>query len=93
MLIRDVNYGWFLRYLHANGASAFFIAVYAHIGRGLYYSSYKGPRTAPWTIGVIILIVIMGTAFLGYSPISYMTLPLIKPMLCQLFELWQIIAL
>ena len=66
-LIRDVNYGWFLRYLHANGASAFFIAVYCHIGRGLYYSSYKGPRTAPWTIGVIILIVMIGTAFLGYS--------------------------
>lgn len=59
-IMRDVNYGWLLRYLHANGASAFFIFVYAHIGRGLYYGSYKAPRTLPWTIGVIILVLMMG---------------------------------
>ena len=65
-IMRDVNYGWLLRYLHANGASAFFIFVYAHIGRGLYYGSYKFPRTLPWSIGVIILVLMMGIAFLGY---------------------------
>lgn len=65
-IMRDVNYGWLLRYLHANGASAFFIFVYAHIGRGLYYGSYKSPRTLPWSIGVIMLVLIMGIAFLGY---------------------------
>ena len=65
-IMRDVSNGWLLRYLHANGASAFFIAVYGHIGRGLYYGSYKSPRTLPWSIGVIMLILIMGIAFLGY---------------------------
>lgn len=64
--MRDVNHGWLLRYLHANGASAFFIAVYMHVARGLYYGSYKGPRTDTWTVGVVILILMMGTAFLGY---------------------------
>ena len=65
-IMRDVNYGWLLRYLHANGASFFFITVYAHIGRGLYYSSYKQPRVMPWTVGVIMLVLMMAIAFLGY---------------------------
>lgn len=65
-IMRDVNYGWLLRYLHANTASFFFIFVYMHIGRGLYYGSYKAPRVLPWSIGVIILVVMMATAFLGY---------------------------
>lgn len=65
-IMRDVWYGWALRYTHANVASFFFIFVYAHIARGLYYNSYKSPRVAPWSIGVIILILMIGTAFLGY---------------------------
>lgn len=64
--MRDVNYGWALRYTHANVASFFFIFVYAHIARGLYYNSYKSPRVAPWSIGVVILVLMIGTAFLGY---------------------------
>ena len=63
--MRDVNYGWMIRYLHANTASFFFLFVYLHIGRGLYYGSYKAPRALPWSIGVIILILMMATAFLG----------------------------
>jgi ubiquinol-cytochrome c reductase cytochrome b subunit len=58
-IMRDVNYGWLLRYLHANGASFFFVLVYLHIGRGLYYSSFKAPRVMPWTVGVIILVLMM----------------------------------
>lgn len=65
-IIRDVWYGWIIRYIHANVASFFFIFVYMHIGRGLYYGSYKSPRTLPWSIGVIILVLIMATAFMGY---------------------------
>jgi ubiquinol-cytochrome c reductase cytochrome b subunit len=65
-IMRDVNYGWMIRYIHANVASFFFIFVYLHIGRGLYYGSYKSPRVLPWSIGVIILVLMMGTAFLGY---------------------------
>jgi ubiquinol-cytochrome c reductase cytochrome b subunit len=65
-IMRDVNYGWLLRYLHANGASMFFLAVYIHIFRGLYYGSYKEPREVLWMIGVLILIVMMATAFMGY---------------------------
>jgi len=65
-IMRDVNNGWLIRYLHANTASAFFFLVYLHIGRGLYYGSYKSPRTLTWIIGTIILIVMMATAFLGY---------------------------
>ena len=65
-IMRDVNAGYILRYTHANVASFFFIFVYAHIARGLYYSSYRAPRVQLWTIGVIILIVMMATAFLGY---------------------------
>lgn len=65
-IMRDVNYGWLIRYLHANTASFFFIFVYLHIGRGLYYGSYKSPRTLPWSIGVIMLVLMMAIAFLGY---------------------------
>ena len=65
--MRDVNNGWLIRYLHANTASAFFFLVYLHIGRGLYYGSYKSPRTLTWGIGTVILIVMMATAFLGYE--------------------------
>jgi len=65
-IMRDVNYGWILRYLHANGASFFFIVVYLHIGRGIYYGSYRPPRTLLWTVGVVIYIIMMATAFLGY---------------------------
>nr|YP_009107238.1 cytochrome b [Aspergillus ustus]YP_009133191.1 cytochrome b [Aspergillus flavus]AIT99557.1 cytochrome b [Aspergillus ustus]AKC59224.1 cytochrome b [Aspergillus flavus] len=65
-IMRDVNNGWLVRYLHSNTASAFFFLVYLHIGRGLYYGSYKAPRTLTWAIGTIILIVMMATAFLGY---------------------------
>jgi len=65
--MRDVNYGWFIRYVHANVASFFFIFVYIHLGRGLYYGSYKSPRTLPWSIGVIILVLMIATAFMGYN--------------------------
>lgn len=65
MIMRDVNYGWMIRYLHANTASFFFLFVYLHIGRGLYYGVYKSPKSLPWSIGVIILILMMATAFLG----------------------------
>nr|YP_009487179.1 apocytochrome b [Russula compacta]AWB36081.1 apocytochrome b [Russula compacta] len=65
-IMRDVNAGWILRYTHANVASFFFIFVYAHIARGLYYGSYKSPRVLLWSIGVIILILMMAIAFLGY---------------------------
>jgi len=65
-IMRDVNNGWLIRYLHANTASAFFFLVYLHIGRNLYYGSYKAPRTLAFTIGVVMLIVMMATGFLGY---------------------------
>ena len=65
-IMRDVNSGWAVRYTHANVASFFFIFVYAHIARGLYYGSYKTPRVLLWSIGVIILILMMAIAFLGY---------------------------
>jgi len=65
-IMRDVNNGWLIRYTHANVASFFFIFVYLHIGRGLYYGSYKSPRILVWSIGVIILILMMAIAFLGY---------------------------
>ncbi|MBX9862023.1 MAG: cytochrome b N-terminal domain-containing protein [Hyphomicrobium sp.] len=64
---RDVNYGWLLRNLHAVGASMFFIAVYIHIFRGLYYGSYKAPREVLWILGVLIFLVMMATAFMGYA--------------------------
>lgn len=65
-IMRDVNNGWLIRYLHANTASAFFFLVYLHIGRGIYYGSYRSPRTLVWAIGTVILILMMATAFLGY---------------------------
>lgn len=65
-IMRDVNWGWMIRYIHANGASMFFIAVYIHIFRGVYYGSYKAPRELIWIFGVIILLLMMGTAFMGY---------------------------
>ena len=65
-IMRDVNYGWLMRYLHSNGASMFFIVVYIHMFRGLYYGSYKAPREVLWIIGVFILLAMMATAFMGY---------------------------
>jgi len=65
-IMRDVNYGWLLRYMHANGASMFFIAVYVHMARGLYYGSYKAPREVSWILGVIIYLLMMATGFMGY---------------------------
>ncbi|WP_309083240.1 cytochrome b N-terminal domain-containing protein [Chelativorans sp.] len=65
-IMRDVNSGWLLRYLHANGASFFFVAVYVHIFRGLYYGSYKAPRELLWILGCIIYLLMMATAFMGY---------------------------
>ncbi len=65
-IMRDVNYGWLLRYLHMNGGSMFFIVVYIHVFRGLYYGSYKAPRELLWMLGVIILLLMMATAFMGY---------------------------
>jgi ubiquinol-cytochrome c reductase cytochrome b subunit len=64
--MRDVNYGWLIRYIHMNGASMFFMIVYIHIFRGLYYGSYKYPRELLWMLGVIILLLMMATAFMGY---------------------------
>ncbi len=65
-IMRDVNFGWLLRYVHANGASMFFIVVYIHIWRGLYYGSYKKPRELLWMLGVTIFLLMMATAFMGY---------------------------
>ncbi len=65
-IMRDVNYGWLIRYIHMNGASFFFIVVYIHIFRGLYYGSYKSPREILWMLGVVILLLMMATAFMGY---------------------------
>jgi len=65
-IMRDVNYGWLLRYLHANGASMFFVAVYIHIFRNFYYGSYKAPREILFILGVIIFLLMMATAFMGY---------------------------
>ena len=59
--MRDVNNGWLIRYLHSNTASAFFFLVYLHIGRGIYYGSYRSPRTLVWAIGTVILILMMAT--------------------------------
>ncbi len=65
-VMRDVNSGWLIRYAHANGASMFFIVVYTHIFRGLYYGSYKAPREMVWLLGVVIFLLMMATAFMGY---------------------------
>src|SRR4029450_11388365 len=66
LLVRDVNYGWLLRNMHAVGASIVFFAVYVHMFRGLYYGSYKEPREVLWILGVIIYLLMMATGFLGY---------------------------
>jgi group I intron endonuclease len=66
-IMRDVNNGWLVRYLHSNTASAFFFLVYLHIGRGMYYGSYRAPRTLVWVIGTVIFILMIITAFLGYQ--------------------------
>jgi len=65
-IMRDVNYGWLIRYIHMNGASMFFIVVYIHMFRGMYYGSYKAPRELLWILGVVILLLMMATAFMGY---------------------------
>jgi quinol-cytochrome oxidoreductase complex cytochrome b subunit len=65
-IMRDVNSGWLLRYLHMNGASMFFVAAYLHTARGLYYGSYKAPRELLWLLGIVILLLMMATAFMGY---------------------------
>ena len=65
-IMRNVNHGWLIRYIHMNGASFFFIVVYIHIFRGLYYGSYKAPRELLWWLGIIILLLMMATAFMGY---------------------------
>ena len=66
-IMRDVNYGWLLRYMHSNGASMFFVAVYLHIFRGLYYGSFKAPREVLWLLGIVIYLLMMATGFLGYT--------------------------
>ena len=66
-IMRDVNFGWLIRYAHMNLSSFFFIAVYLHIFRGLYYGSYKNPRELMWLIGIVIFFLMMATAFLGYT--------------------------
>jgi ubiquinol-cytochrome c reductase cytochrome b subunit len=65
-IMRDVDFGWLIRYIHANGASMFFLAVYIHMFRGMYYGSYKAPREVLWIIGCVIYLVMVGTAFFGY---------------------------
>lgn len=65
-IMRDVNYGWLLRYLHANGASMAFIALYVHLFRGLYYGSYKAPREVVWLLGMVLFVLMIATAFMGY---------------------------
>jgi quinol-cytochrome oxidoreductase complex cytochrome b subunit len=65
-IMRDVDFGWLIRYIHANGASMFFLAVYVHMFRGLYYGSYKAPREIIWILGCVIYLLMMGTAFMGY---------------------------
>jgi len=65
-IMRDVNYGWMIRYIHATGASMFFLAVYIHMFRGLYYGSYKAPREVLWILGLVIYLLMMATAFMGY---------------------------
>src|SRR5436853_7794938 len=67
-IMRDVNYGWLLRYLHSNGASMFFVAVYIHMARGMYYGSYKEPLEVLWILGVILSLLMIAMGFLGYTP-------------------------
>ncbi|MFN0218938.1 MAG: cytochrome bc complex cytochrome b subunit [Hyphomicrobium sp.] len=90
---RDVNYGWLMRNLHAVGASMFFIAVYIHIFRGLYYGSYKAPREVLWILGVVILLLMMATAFLGYTlpwgQMSFWGVTVITNLFSALDTIWQ----
>jgi ubiquinol-cytochrome c reductase cytochrome b subunit len=65
-IMRDVNWGWMLRYMHANGASMFFVVIYLHIFRGFFYGSYKAPREMVWLLGVVIFLLLMATGFMGY---------------------------
>jgi quinol-cytochrome oxidoreductase complex cytochrome b subunit len=65
-IMRDVNFGWLIRYMHANGASFFFLLVYLHMGRGLYFGSYSKPKDIVWVVGVLIFLLMIITAFLGY---------------------------
>ena len=65
-IMRNVNYGWLVRYIHANGASMFLLVVYIHMARGIYFRSYLAPRSAVWYTGVVLFLLIMATAFLGY---------------------------
>jgi ubiquinol-cytochrome c reductase cytochrome b subunit len=65
-IMRDVNWGWLLRYAHANGASAFFVVIYIHIFRGFFFGSYKAPREMVWLLGVVIFLLMMATGFMGY---------------------------
>ena len=65
-IMRDVNWGWLMRYMHGNGASAFFVVIYVHIFRGFYFGSYKAPREMVWLLGVVIFLLMMATAFMGY---------------------------
>jgi ubiquinol-cytochrome c reductase cytochrome b subunit len=66
-IVRDVNNGWLIRYTHANGVAMFFIKVYMHIGKALYYGGYRGPRRKLWLIGVVIFLVMKATGFKGYA--------------------------
>src|SRR6516225_4344592 len=92
-IMRDVPYGWFLRYTHAVGASMFFLAVYIHVFRGLYYGSYKAPREVLWMIGVAILIAMMATAFMGYSLVwgnmSFWAVTVITNLFSSLDSIWK----
>jgi ubiquinol-cytochrome c reductase cytochrome b subunit len=91
-IMRDVNYGWLMRYTHAVGASLFFLAVYIHLFRGLYYGSYKAPREVLWMIGVAILITMIATAFMGYSLVwgnmSYAAVNVITNLFSALDSIW-----
>ena len=66
-IMREVNYGWLIRYIHANGASFFFLFVYLHIARGLIYGSFMGKKKLGWFVGIILFFLMMATAFIGYS--------------------------
>ncbi len=95
-IMRDVNNGWFLRYAHANGASFFFISVYIHIFRGLYYGSFTHPRKSVWYVGTVILFLIITTAFLGYvlpwGQISYWAATVITNFLTALPVVGQLLV-
>jgi ubiquinol-cytochrome c reductase cytochrome b subunit len=91
-IMRDVNWGWLLRYMHANGASMFFLAVYIHIFRGMYYGSYKAPREILWIIGVLIFLTMIATAFMGYSLVwgqmSFWAVTVITNLFSSLDAIW-----